>query len=54
MALAIELLLAASPLALPLKLTLVVLLITSGLLLRQLNRWERLLLQGDGHAPRNR
>ena len=52
--LAIELLLAASPLGLPLKLTLLVLLIASGLLLRQLNRWERLLLQGDGHPPRNR
>ena len=42
------------PLLLPVKLTLVVLLIVLGLLLRQLNRWERQLLQGDGHPPRNR
>ncbi|MBM5800355.1 MAG: Rieske 2Fe-2S domain-containing protein [Cyanobacteria bacterium K_DeepCast_35m_m2_023] len=39
---------------LPLKLVLVLLLIASGLLLRQLHRWEQLLLQGEGHPPRNR
>ena len=36
------------------RIALVVLLVISGLLLRQLGRWERRLLQGDGVAPRNR
>jgi len=36
------------------KLGLLLLLIAGGLALRQLNRWERQLLQGDGQPPRNR
>ena len=38
---------------LQLRLALVLLLVIGGLLLRQLGRWERRLLQGDGVAPRN-
>jgi len=49
-----DLLLVSLPLALPLTLTLVALLIAAGLLWRQLNRWERQLLQGNGTPPRNR
>ena len=49
-----DVVLASLPLLMPVKLTLVVVLIASGLVLRQLNRWERQLLQGDGHPPRNR
>ena len=49
----IELLLAAWLPGLPARLTLLVLLGGSALLLRQLNRWERQLLRGDGHPPRN-
>jgi hypothetical protein len=30
------------------------LLIAGGLTLRQLNRWERQLLQGEGKPPRNK
>jgi hypothetical protein len=37
---------------LPLNLALVALLIAGGLLLRQLNRWERVLPQGDSDPPR--
>jgi phenylpropionate dioxygenase-like ring-hydroxylating dioxygenase large terminal subunit len=36
------------------KLILVALLIGGGWLLGRFNRWERQLLQGDGHPPRNR
>ncbi len=39
---------------LPQKLIVVALLFAAGVLLSQLNRWERQLLQGDGQAPRNR
>jgi phenylpropionate dioxygenase-like ring-hydroxylating dioxygenase large terminal subunit len=53
-AMAAEVLSAALPVVLPLKLTLVALLVAGGLMLRQLNRWEHLLLQGDGLPPRNR
>jgi len=54
-ALAAELVLTALPLPLmPVKLGLLLLLIAGGLALRQLNRWERQLLQGDGNPPRNR
>ena len=49
-----DVILAGFPLGLPLKISLVVLLIAAGLLLRQLNRWERQLLQGEGPPPRNR
>ena len=49
-----DVVLASLPLLMPVKLTLVVVLIASGLVLRQLHRWERQLLQGDGHPPRNR
>ncbi len=52
-ALGVELLLAAWLPGLPARLTLLVLLGGSALLLRQLNRWERQLLRGDGHPPRN-
>jgi phenylpropionate dioxygenase-like ring-hydroxylating dioxygenase large terminal subunit len=53
-AMAADVILGSFALGLPLKLGLVVLLVAAGLLLRQLNRWERQLLQGDGEAPRNR
>ncbi|MFZ9621499.1 MAG: Rieske 2Fe-2S domain-containing protein [Prochlorococcaceae cyanobacterium] len=36
------------------RLAMLVLLLVAALVLRQLNRWERLLLQGEGLAPRNR
>jgi hypothetical protein len=49
----VELLLAAWLPGLSARLTLLVLLGGSALLLRQLNRWERQLLRGDGHPPRN-
>ncbi len=52
-ALGVELLLAAWLPGLTARLTLLVLLGGSALLLRQLNRWERQLLRGDGHPPRN-
>jgi len=53
-AIATALLAAASTTLLPLKLTLVALLIAAGIVLRQLNRWENQLMQGDGQPPRNR
>jgi hypothetical protein len=41
--------------ALPaLRVAMVVHLLVAALLLRQLYRWERQLLQGNGDAPRNR
>ncbi|MEX0588692.1 MAG: hypothetical protein WD136_05500, partial [Cyanobium sp.] len=52
-ALGLELLLAAWLPGLGARLTLLVLLVLTGLLLRQFNRWERRLLRGDGHPPRN-
>ena len=52
-ALGVELLLAAWLPGLTARLTLLVLLGGSALLLRQLNRWERQLWRGDGHPPRN-
>jgi len=52
-ALAVELLLAAWLPGLAARLTLLVLLGCTALLLRQLNHWERQLLRGDGHPPRN-
>ena len=53
-ALAVELLLAAWLPGLSARVTLVLLLGLGALLLRQLNRWEVLLLRGDGQPPRNR
>ena len=53
-ALAVELLLAAWLPGLAARVTLVLLLGLGALLLRQLNRWEVLLLRGDGQPPRNR
>ena len=53
-ALAVELLLAAWLPGLAVRVTLVLLLGLGALLLRQLNRWEVLLLRGDGQPPRNR
>ena len=53
-ALAVELLLAAWLPGLAARVTLVLLLGLGALLLRQLNRWEVLLLLGDGQPPRNR
>jgi hypothetical protein len=53
-ALAVELLLAAWLPGLAARGTLVLLLGLGALLLRQLNRWEVLLLRGDGQPPRNR
>jgi hypothetical protein len=53
-ALAVELLLAAWLPGLAARVTLVLLLGLGALLLRQLNRWEVLLLRGDGLPPRNR
>jgi phenylpropionate dioxygenase-like ring-hydroxylating dioxygenase large terminal subunit len=52
--LAVELLLAAWLPGLAARVTLVLLLGLSALLLRQLYRWEVLLLRGDGQPPRNR
>jgi hypothetical protein len=51
---AAEVLLAAFLIGLSQKLVLVVLLMAGGVVLRQLHLWERQLLQGDGHPPRNR
>ena len=48
------LLLAAWLPGLAVRVTLVLLLGLGALLLRQLNRWEVLLLRGDGQPPRNR
>jgi hypothetical protein len=53
-ALAVELLLAAWLPGLAVRVTLVLLLGLGALLLGQLNRWEVLLLRGDGQPPRNR
>jgi len=53
-AIAVALLAAASTALLALKLVLVGLLIAGGVVLRQLNRWEHQLMQGDGQPPRNR
>ena len=53
-AIAVALLAAASTALLSLKLVLVGLLLAGGAVLRQLNRWEHQLMQGDGQPPRNR
>ena len=52
-ALALELLLAAWLPDLAVRAALVLSLVLTALLLRQLNRWERLLLRGEGQPPRN-
>jgi hypothetical protein len=52
-ALGLEFLLAAWVPGVAARFALVLLLGLTALLLRQLHRWERQLLRGDGHPPRN-
>ena len=52
-ALGLELVLAAWLPGAAARLAVLVALGLTALLLRQLNRWERLLVRGDGHPPRN-
>jgi hypothetical protein len=51
--LGLEFLLAAWVPGVAARVALVLLLGLTALLLRQLHRWERQLLRGDGHPPRN-
>jgi hypothetical protein len=52
-ALGLELVLAAWVPGPTARVVLLVLLVLTALLLSQLSRWERQLLRGDGHPPRN-